>query len=75
MFEVVRVVIKGEMPERCDECQFFESRSVMAGNRIKSHCLIGDYTWGFGYNQERPDWCSLVLDQFPEGDSSITLEK
>ena len=53
-FEVVKVVIKGNLPASCDEC--FYCYSLIAQCEVMNkpvYCI--------DYKNTRPDWCPLVV--------------
>jgi hypothetical protein len=66
MFEVVKVVIKGEMPRNCLSCRF--RHSIVTYNVTKQpHHRIECRLAHLNANtvpvlSVRPDWCPLVLD-------------
>jgi len=72
-FEVVKVVIRGEMPEGCGECKFVGH----AHPEGSAFCKIGRYTehgfvseWinipKFALCDHFPSWCPLVLESEEE---------
>ena len=62
MFKVVKVIIEGEIPEKCLDCEFCEVQSYDPNNDLKfiyyDYCIVA---WKDNHDRtKRPVWCPLV---------------
>ena len=74
MFEVVKVVIRGEMPEGCSGCVFVgysypEGSALCKIGRDTEHGFTSEWINipKFALSDHRPSWCPLVLEEGGEG--------
>lgn len=67
--QIVKVVIKGELPESCSGCTFRYVRLFVDGDK----CVLTNQI--LKTLRTRPDWCPLVLDDTTSTRESDTTDK
>ena len=58
MMKIIKVIID-ELPESCEECEYFKRQYVFSGNDLL-FCMLIAKQYSHNVSEERSPWCPLI---------------